>query len=47
VRVALADDAAVLREGLARVLADAGIEVTVEGRDPPTDVAPTTKEGPP
>jgi DNA-binding NarL/FixJ family response regulator len=30
VRVALADDAAVLREGLARVLADAGIEVTAQ-----------------
>ena len=29
-RVALADDAAVLREGLARVLADAGIEVTAQ-----------------
>jgi DNA-binding NarL/FixJ family response regulator len=30
VRVALADDAAVLREGLARVLADAGIEVAAQ-----------------
>jgi DNA-binding NarL/FixJ family response regulator len=30
VRVALADDAAVLREGLARLLADAGIEVTAQ-----------------
>jgi DNA-binding NarL/FixJ family response regulator len=30
VRVALADDAVVLREGLARVLADAGIEVTAQ-----------------
>ena len=29
-RVALADDAAVLREGLARVLADTGIEVTAQ-----------------
>ena len=29
-RVALADDAAVLREGLARLLADAGIEVTAQ-----------------
>jgi DNA-binding NarL/FixJ family response regulator len=30
VRVALADDAAVLREGLARVLADSGIEVAAQ-----------------
>jgi len=30
VRVALADDAAVLREGLARVLADAGLDVTAQ-----------------
>jgi DNA-binding NarL/FixJ family response regulator len=30
VRVALADDAAVLREGLARLLAEAGIEVTAQ-----------------
>jgi DNA-binding NarL/FixJ family response regulator len=30
VRVALADDAAVLREGLARVLADAGVEVAAQ-----------------
>jgi DNA-binding NarL/FixJ family response regulator len=30
VRVALADDAAVLREGLARVLADAGIEIAAQ-----------------
>jgi DNA-binding NarL/FixJ family response regulator len=30
VRVALADDAAVLREGLARLLADAGVEVTAQ-----------------
>jgi DNA-binding NarL/FixJ family response regulator len=30
VRVVLADDAAVLRQGLARVLADAGIEVTAQ-----------------
>jgi DNA-binding NarL/FixJ family response regulator len=30
VRVALADDAAVLREGLARVLADAGVDVTAQ-----------------
>jgi DNA-binding NarL/FixJ family response regulator len=30
VRVALADDATVLREGLARVLADAGVEVTAQ-----------------
>jgi len=30
VRVALADDAAVLREGLARLLGDAGIEVTAQ-----------------
>jgi DNA-binding NarL/FixJ family response regulator len=30
VRVALADDAVVLREGLARVLSDAGIEVTAQ-----------------
>jgi DNA-binding NarL/FixJ family response regulator len=30
VRVALADDAAVLREGLARLLSDAGIEVTAQ-----------------
>jgi DNA-binding NarL/FixJ family response regulator len=30
VRVALADDAVVLREGLARVLADAGIEITAQ-----------------
>jgi len=30
VRVALADDAAVLREGLARLLADAGIEVAAQ-----------------
>jgi DNA-binding NarL/FixJ family response regulator len=30
VRVALADDAAVLREGLSRVLAEAGIEVTAQ-----------------
>jgi len=30
VRVALADDAAVLRDGLARVLADAGIEVAAQ-----------------
>ena len=29
-RVALADDAAVLREGLARLLADAGVEVTAQ-----------------
>lgn len=29
-RVALADDAAVLREGLARVLADAGLDVTAQ-----------------
>jgi DNA-binding NarL/FixJ family response regulator len=29
-RVALADDAAVLREGLARVLADVGVEVTAQ-----------------
>jgi DNA-binding NarL/FixJ family response regulator len=32
-RVALADDAAVLREGLARVLADNGIEVVVQVSD--------------
>ncbi|HEY2373745.1 MAG TPA: response regulator transcription factor [Gaiellaceae bacterium] len=32
-RVALADDAAVLREGLARVLADNGIEVTAQVGD--------------
>jgi DNA-binding NarL/FixJ family response regulator len=30
VRVALADDAAMLREGLARLLADAGVEVTAQ-----------------
>jgi len=30
VRVAIADDAAVLREGLARVLADAGVEVAAQ-----------------
>jgi DNA-binding NarL/FixJ family response regulator len=32
-RVALADDAAVLREGLSRVLAEAGIEVTAQVSD--------------
>ena len=33
-RVALADDATVLREGLARVLAEAGIEVTAQAGTP-------------
>ena len=32
-RVALADDAALLREGLARVLADNGVEVAVQVSD--------------
>jgi DNA-binding NarL/FixJ family response regulator len=34
VRVVLADDAAVLREGLARVLADAGVDVTSQVASP-------------
>jgi DNA-binding NarL/FixJ family response regulator len=46
VRVVLADDAAVLREGLARVLVDAGVEVAAQVSTPDELLAAVAREQP-